>query len=393
MTGSKYLSELVDVKLLQQDKLNIIKAPTGSGKSYFALHTIPGLVRDAVHKVVYLIDTVNGKEQIVENYNATSEYYQWSKEVDQDGMWFEPSDKVVVLTYAKFGYLLTKYADFYTKFSYIICDELHSLLRFQNFSPRPNCHSEAREGLEKAVTNSSATVIALTATPSTIPQKFHAPAFEIHIDQTELIHYDVKKVVQYHNFNDVLFQVSPNSIGVCYLPRITQMLEFQEEAKKRGFSPIAIWSTRNIDHKMSTEQLSVRESILKDYTFPPQYNLLIINSSCETSIKIKSPVDYVVVGSSNPDTQVQVRGRVNSDIDTIFLPGKETPVLNVPECYLGVELFSPEKEALLSKLDLRNRNNRPYGWGKLKEFLLDNGYIVSKGRKGNKHFAIITIGE
>lgn len=73
MTGTKYLSELVDVSLLRQDKLNIIKSPTGSGKSYFALHTIPGLVRDAVHKVVYLIDTVNGKEQIVKNYNATSE--------------------------------------------------------------------------------------------------------------------------------------------------------------------------------------------------------------------------------------------------------------------------------------------------------------------------------
>ena len=35
MKGSKYLSELVDVSNLHTDKLNIIEAPTGSGKSYF----------------------------------------------------------------------------------------------------------------------------------------------------------------------------------------------------------------------------------------------------------------------------------------------------------------------------------------------------------------------
>ncbi len=48
--------------MLQVDKLNIIKAPTGSGKTYFALNAIPSAVRDAVHQVVYLIDTINGKE-------------------------------------------------------------------------------------------------------------------------------------------------------------------------------------------------------------------------------------------------------------------------------------------------------------------------------------------
>lgn len=125
MKGTKYLSELVDCSALQKGQLNVIKAPTGSGKTYFALNYIPSLTNDALHNVVYLIDTINGKEQIVRNYNATSEYYGWSKEVESGGMWFEPDNRVVVITYAKFGVLFERNIEFYKNFSYIICDEIH----------------------------------------------------------------------------------------------------------------------------------------------------------------------------------------------------------------------------------------------------------------------------
>jgi len=67
--------------MLQKDKLNIIKAPTGSGKTYFAFKAIPEAVDDAYHKTVYLIDTVNGKEQILNNYNASVVSSYWMEEV------------------------------------------------------------------------------------------------------------------------------------------------------------------------------------------------------------------------------------------------------------------------------------------------------------------------
>ena len=41
MRGSKHLSELIDLSALKIDALNIVKAPTGSGKTYFALTAIP----------------------------------------------------------------------------------------------------------------------------------------------------------------------------------------------------------------------------------------------------------------------------------------------------------------------------------------------------------------
>ena len=389
MVGTKYLSELVNVASLEKGKLNIIKAPTGSGKTYFALQHIPSLANDAVHDVVYLIDTINGKEQILQNYNAISEYRNWHKEVEAGGIWFDPNKNVVVITYAKFGVLLERYPHFYEHFSYIICDEIHNLLKFQYFCRRPNYHSIARSGLENAVKGGMATVIALTATPSTISREFHAPSVEIPIDQTELIHYEVCQTIGYTNLADLLYEVEAGAVGLCYLSRISQMKVFEALARKAGLSPVSIWSINNADHKMSEAQLEARNSILKNATIPEQYNLLIINSSSETSLKIKSKVDYVIVHSTNPDTQVQVRGRVNNDLKTLYLPMEGTPTIRIPEAYIGKRLFAEGKRELIATLNLRNANNRPYGWTTIKSILIDNDYSITEGRSNNQRYAII----
>lgn len=389
MKGTKYLSELVDCSALQKGQLNVIKAPTGSGKTYFALNYIPSLTNDALHNVVYLIDTINGKEQIVRNYNATSEYYGWSKEVELGGMWFEPDNRVVVITYAKFGVLFERNIEFYKNFSYIICDEIHSLLRFQNYSKKPNYHSIARQVLEQAVKQKSGIVIALTATPDTIKNQFNAPSAEIAINQEELIQYDIKQVEGYTNPITVLSKVDVGTVGLCYFSRIHQMIEFEQEAKQMGFSPVSIWSINNKDHPMNDEQLETRRSILESWTIPPQYDLLIINSSSETSLKIKSKVDYVIVHSSNPDTQVQVRGRINSDLMTLYLPVEGVSEIVVPSEYLGKRLFQGDKQALAEALNLRNTNNRPYRWPTVKNLLIESDYSVIEARQGNLRYVVI----
>ena len=389
MKGTKYLSELVDCSALQKGQLNVIKAPTGSGKTYFALNYIPSLTNDALHNVVYLIDTINGKEQIVRNYKATSEYYGWSKEVELGGMWFEPDNRVVVITYAKFGVLVEQNIEFYKNFSYIICDEIHSLLRFQNYSKKPNYHSIARQVLEQAVKQKSGIVIALTATPDTIKNQFNAPSAEIAINQEELIQYDIKQVEGYTNPITVLSKVDVGTVGLCYFSRIHQMIEFEQEAKQMGFSPVSIWSINNKDYPMNDEQLETRRSILESWTIPPQYDLLIINSSSETSLKIKSKVDYVIVHSSNPDTQVQVRGRINSDLMTLYLPVEGVSEIVVPSEYLGKRLFQGHKQALAEALNLRNTNNRPYRWPTVKNLLIESDYSVIEARQGNLRYVVI----
>ena len=381
---------MVDVSLLKKDKLNIIKAPTGSGKTYFALTHIPSLSHDAVHNVVYLIDTINGKEQILRNYNAISEYYGWAKEADENGMWFDDDKNVVILTYAKFGYLSQQYTDFHASFDYIICDELHSLIAFQHFSAKPNLHSVALMMLKSAVRNSRTTVIALSATPRKMKEEFEGHYYELPIDQADLIHYDVEEIIPYRDLWEVLSAADPAEIGICYVPRITTMKGVENDAREMGLRPVSIWSIRNSEHPMTEEQLAVRESILKGFTIPAAYNLLIINASSETSLKIKSPVDYVIVASSDEDTQVQVRGRVNNDLKRLYLPATKTDPIELPDKYLGERLFTPDKSALCDFVNLKNPYNRPYRWPTVKSLLIENDYSISEGRENYKRFVVIT---
>lgn len=393
MKGTKFLSEMVDVGMMKRDRLNIVKAPTGSGKTYFALTHIPSLTYDAIHNVVYLIDTINGKEQIVSNYSATSEYYGWANQVDEQGMWFSADNRVVVLTYAKFGMLSQEFTDFHANFDYIICDELHSLFHFQNFSPKPNLHSVALMAIRSAVKNSRTTVIALTATPSIVRNKLNAPYYELPIDQEVPIHYDQEQIIPFTNLEYVLSSMDVADVGLCYTSHISHMIEIEKQAKEMGFHPVCVWSIANKDHPMTEEQLAVRESVLKNYTIPKAYNLLIINSSSETSLKIKSRVDYVVVNSTNPDTQVQVRGRVNSDLKCLYLLNDGTEPVVIPDEYIGVPLFAEDKARLCEFVNVKDPYNVPYKWTTVHKLLPDWGYQVSEGRKSNKRYAIITLAE
>lgn len=391
MKGTKYLSEMIDMGMMKKDKLNIIKAPTGSGKTYFALTYIPSLVHNALHSVIYLIDTINGKEQIVNNYDATSEYWGWAKEVDEDGMWFADDKRVVVLTYAKFGYLCQHYADFHANFDYIICDELHSLFHFQDYSPKPNLHSVALMGIRSAINNTKTTVVALTATPSIVKDKLNSPYYELPIDQDVLIHYDQEQIIPFTDWEYVLSSMDIADVGLFYTSRVSKMKAVESKAKEMGFSPVCVWSIRNQDHTMTDEQLAVRDSVLKGYSIPKGYNLLIINSSSETSLKIKSHVDYVIVDSTAPDTQVQVRGRVNSDLKNLFLLNDGSTPMEIPDEFMGVELYTEDKARLCEFVNLKDPYNVPYRWTTIHRLLTDWGYQVMDGRKNNRRYSVITL--
>ena len=388
MKGSKYLSELVDICDLHTNELNIIEAPTGSGKSYFALSYIPSLVDDPYHKIVYLIDTCNGKEQIIDNYdNARPEYRDWFEEVF--GRSFVYNEAVVVMTYAKFGIHCMEKPDFPNCFEYIICDELPSLLAFQYFSEIPNSHSIAKKALERAVKNDKTKVIALTATPQRLV-KFNAPKHSIPINKDELRQYDVIECIPFTNLDNVIADADEDDIGMCYTSHIGIMKEIERKARERGLRPISIWSKGNANHTMTAEQLAARESILKDFTLPEQYNFLIINSSSETSIKIKSRIDYVIVHSKKEDTQIQVRGRVNNDLKKLYLPLTNIEDIVVPDKFIGTKLFTSDKKALCEAMGLKNSNGRPYRWPSIHRILIDLEYNITEGRKGNLRFVIIT---
>lgn len=379
---------------LQKDKLNIIKSPTGSGKTYFALTAIPSTVADPSHKIVYLIDTINGKQQILQNYNARPLYSLWENEVEGinfENDMFETNNRIVIITYAKFGVFLTRNPDFHKNFEYIICDELHSLIKYQYFGHQPNLCTIAKSGLESAVRNENTTVIALSATPERIKREFKTPYYELPIDANEIIHYETQQVFHYTNLEYLLSTMNPSERGICYVPHIRSMKELEWFARERGFKPVCIWSISNEKYPMTQEQRNVRETILSTFTIPDEYNLLILNASSETSLKIKSPVGYVIIHSYENDTQVQVRGRVNNDLSRLYLPQTDYSAIEVPEDFLNRRLFVEDKNLLCSVLNIHNPSGRLYGWTSIHQLLLYAGYQVCEGREGNRRYAVVSI--
>ena len=390
MTGSKYLSELVSLDMLKMDKLNIIKSPTGSGKTYFALTAVPEALEDAYHRVVYLIDTINGKEQILQNYNATVYSSYWENEVLSQGeMGYYQSQKVVIMTYAKFGLITSKNLNFPSIFDYIICDELPSTVKFEMYDRGINSHSLAISGIESAVRNDKTTVIALTATPYLIGDRFDVPLYTVPIDEDELRRYETGQCICYNSIDSILPTLDKTKTGLCYCYHIRTMKKLEAKARELGFHPISIWSIRNQEHPLNEEQLAVRESILRKSTLPPEYNLLFINASSETSLKIKSPIDYAIINSFDEDTQIQVRGRINSDLPLIYLPSNTIVELYVPEKFLFTWLFKKDRDKLCKSIALRNKNNRLYGWPTLKRHLEGVGYTVTRGRWNNCRYYVI----
>ncbi len=109
-------------------------------------------------------------------------------------------------------------------FDYIICDELHSLFHFQDYSPKPNLHSVALMGIRSAINNSRTTVVALTATPSIVKDKLKSPYFELLIDQETLIHYDQEQIIPFIDWEYVLSSMDIADVGLFYTSRISKMI-------------------------------------------------------------------------------------------------------------------------------------------------------------------------
>ena len=122
MKNKKYLTEAVHVEDIKTGVMNVIQAPCGSGKSYFALHTLPETV-SRNSKLLYVIDTINGREQKLKEENTTPYGTGWEELIrrgtqEWEGIGepfydFYDEDKIVVITYAKFGVLAERYPDFH----------------------------------------------------------------------------------------------------------------------------------------------------------------------------------------------------------------------------------------------------------------------------------------
>ena len=390
MIGTKYLSEAIHQDEIKPYCLNLIRAPVGCGKTYWALNTLAASLEDKT-KMLYLIDTVNGRDQLL-FHNPITKYYDslWRNDVLRGTDWFGDT-KVVVMTYAKFGSIVIDYPSFGDSFRYILCDEIHSLPRFCAFTNgEPSArqlHPMAWNRLIQLINNSKVVIIGLSATPNCILSYDSFQTNEITIDK-DIRQYETCETIRYSNLDLLLPQMSKDAKTLLYVSRITEMERIVLETMHLGFNPIAIWSIHNPDHPMTDKQYSARNYILNNSRLPDEYNLVLINASCETSINLYGQIDNIIINTKEEEAQVQVRGRYRNDLKTLYLLDNSI-FPEVPPAFLNRELFAEDKKKLAETLKLKSAQGKNLGWPSVKKALLDNGYSVIEGRFQNRRFEII----
>ena len=161
-----------------------------------------------------------------------------------------------------------------------------------------------------------------------------------------------------------------------------------EAAREKGHRAIAIWSENNTDHPMTEEQRKARRYILNNAELPPEYDLIVINASSETSISIKGQIDYIVIHTQEQETQIQVRGRYRNDLERLYILDRNT--LSIPDEFMDRKLFQEDKERLCEILGLRDKNNRLVKWTTVKKKILEKGYLIDEGRENNRRYSVIS---
>lgn len=346
-------------------------------------------------KMVYLIDTRNGNTQLVLKHKKTAFYTDdWVERVKENSPWFGEAvhdNKIVVMTYAKFGVLAEKFPRFGYDFELILCDEIHSLPKFCSFTDKAggsNLHIPAKKRLEEIVRNGNQMVIALSATPRKALEQMNCPFNHITVDD-DVHRLETKQTIPYTNKFKLLDELSPEGKGIVYISRITGMIDFQKAATEKGFKAICVWSENNIAHPMTDAQKEAREYIITKEELPPQYDMVIINASSETGINIYGNVDYIVVHHTDPDTREQIRGRYRKDLDCLYL--HDNNAIQVPEEYLDCELSAERREQLCYDIDIRDDKGRTYKWNTVKKRLIAAGYSVVEARHNSQRFFVITL--
>lgn len=409
MTGSKHISDLItDKNELLQGRINIIAANVSAGKTHFALTTIPNWSKP--EKILYLIDTTNGEMRIQQNIIAVDRMKYAFFDYNTGHTWGETGveGKMPVMTYAGFGAEVLK-ADSKFKwidYDYIICDEMQNLVNYQHFSDRSTNLEAAERALRTIVDEGLTTVIAMSATPQKIRERFGELCYDVPFDRSNLLQLETAYQIPYSTSIDELLPELKGKTGIVYTTEIRNMKHCIEYAQSIGIRANGFWSasakTQN-DYPFTDEQRSLREIVLSQETIPEDIDLLVINRASETCIKIradKRPIDFIIVHDCNKEIQTQVRGRYHGDLDTFYYHDSDAANLyqiaqcHIPPRFINQRLYSEDWDSLLSVLKSQMPTMPQFGKPTLWSLLSQCGYTVSEpkkdSKKGGKYYRVLS---
>lgn len=416
-----YLSEAVRDKY-QLDKFNVIEAPCGCGKTYYAVNILPQQVlenKEKLHNVLYLIDSCAGRNGIIETYPDKARHYDDLIEGKHFAFLNCEKNKIVVMTYAKFGFQSIKDSNFFKNFKLIIADEFHNIhwpaaadrraLRKEyptdsstEIDEKLIGHSlnfAAMNALKRAAFDTDIITVGISATPNEAAhwaEWKEMPFYNICIADN-VRHYTERHTISFSNIESVIRNLPKDEKTLIYASHISDIKRMMNICEENGFRCGAVWSENNTDHPLSDEQKKIRDTIIKTQNIPAEIDVLLINKSMETSVNIKSPVQNVIVYSENKNTQIQARGRIRSDIDCLYILENTSRTVNLKDKalqpYFGIPLDKEMKNKLVDLVGLRDKQGHKTKWTTLKRALIESGCEVSQTRPAGstKKFDIIKL--
>lgn len=380
--------------------ISLIIAPCGSGKTYFTFNTL--IKGEKLENIIYLCDTRNLKSavRLDNDYSHLCRFYCKSDDnniVQDSKLIFGEiigDDKITVMTYAQFGLLAEKYPNGFEKVKMIICDEAHQAIDYHR-----KFDNEESKTYENAINkinelSKQAKVILLSATPEIIKLKrlnqenifdFRAEPNIKRLKENMVIPYstnkDIKRIIK--DFKALTEQ--KNIKMLIYTDRITTVKTIVDSCYSIGLRATGLWSLNNKENAMSTHQLEVLDSVVKDGLIPEEVDILVINASLQTGINIKNnDIDWVLVNSINSVTQVQARSRVRKDIDRVYIKSDATTQkqeIMLEEKWLNKPLATIDKKALCEELELFDERGRVKQWKAIFKELIEQGYGIKEATK------------
>ena len=392
------MSNVIDIQDFKRGQANIIIAPCHSGKTTAAIQKIAALA-ECRERVIFLIDTNIGKKALLRKKETNRVSEQWLKNIEEKWWGSIPAGGGIrIMSYHQFGHQLKEHPDLLKNIDVLICDELHNIKKYMDIERAMNkmkgtqetaCKTAFEEIVRASKTPTAPYVVAMTATVRAVSVLLDKVDTE-YFDYTDRVTRDITtETVYYNDINTVLKDLPLGERAIVYVPTIHAMKDYAAVAEEEWHNVCCLWGIHNMDHAMSAEQLKVRNAILTTQRVPDEVDVLFINAAYETSININNEdINTVIVHSGNPDTQVQVRGRLRHDINTLYIYDPEHEHIRdyFPEEYCGRFLTSKDTAKIADEMNLRDEKGNQKRWPAIVRLLIKDGFIASpekqKGKRG-----------
>lgn len=395
---------------IRKDTLNLLVAPCGTGKTTWFFNDVCSQYER--RRIVYLVDTVMLEDAMLyehKDLNIITEYKSDWRKKNLKSIIHE-DNRVRVMTYHTFGYLLKLFPEIIDDLDLIFVDEAHNLIKYANYEIN-NIKDRASDGFSNYDDLLQATqhlqpcnrlayllpdlshkvdIVMATATPNRIYNFKHFEGkFKQIIYDREVEGYYTTHTKTFNNIKNVYGGiVEAGELGnkiLIYSKTIKSCEDIAKELEKRGRKPLCLWSTNNKETRMLDYQINAREYLIKNRKLPEPYDVLIITGAYETGWNIDDKsMQICYVNSTEEDVIEQVRGRIRNNI--LFLgyleKVQETSMsIKLDEKWINTPLTAKDRELLCEELGRANPFGRSLKWKGIKPILQNCGYIITPTTK------------